>query len=158
MVAQYKSTDVGNKKTKFKINTNAISKGTSVCIIVLNDSPDIYNEIISEIKYIPQVNQIIVSTKDDFFMKHLTKNIDIVITDIEFGNKIETFIVKKIKAISPETDIIIYSRIDSPTIKNRLLKNGAAAFIQLGCISCLLESIVKVMVKKKYNRQLGYAL
>ena len=145
--------NIDNEKPRYKVNTEAIYKGTRVCVIVLNDSPVIHDEIVSAIKYIPHITEIIVSTKDDYFKKHSNKNIDIVITDIEFGNKIETSIVKQIKAISPKTDIIVYTRIDSPTIKTRLLKDGADAFIQLGSISSLLESIVKVMVKKNYNSQ-----
>jgi len=145
---------VDNKKPRYIDSTDAITKMVNICVIVLNDSPEIQEEIVSSIKYIPQINQIIVSTKEDYFEKHATKNIDIVITDIEFGNKIETSIVKQIKAISPETDIIVYSRIDNPNIKTRLLNNGADAFVQLGNISNLLKHIVKIMVKQKYNRQL----
>ncbi len=146
--------NIDKRKPKYIVDTDAVTKRVNICVIVLNDSPEIQEEIVSSIKYIPQINKIIVSTKDDYFEKHATKNIDIVITDIEFGNKIETSIVKQIKAISPETDIIVYTRIDSPNIKTRLLKNGAEAFVQLGNISNLLKHIVKIMVKQKYNRQL----
>ncbi|MCF6270139.1 MAG: response regulator [Melioribacteraceae bacterium] len=147
------------KKPKYIINTEAITKGTIICVIVLNDSPAIQEEIISNIQYVPNIEKIIVSTFTDFFEKHASKKIDIVITDIEFGNKVLTSIVKQIKAISPETDIIIYTRIDSPKIRTRLLKNGANAFVQLGNISNLLEHIVKIMVKKKYSNQIigGFA-
>jgi len=85
----------------------------------------------------------------DYFEKYANEQIDIIITEVEFANKIEPSFIDKLKSISPETKIIVYTKTQNHALRNRLLQNGADAFIFSRDISYLLEYIVKIMIRTK---------
>lgn len=113
-------------KTKSQVINETLSKGICVCII--DDSPTIREGIVSAIN-IPYINQVITTSKADYLNKHKTKQIDIIVTEMEFGNGKEDSFIEQIKSISPKTKFIVYTRIENFAIRNRLLKNRHDAFI-----------------------------
>ncbi|MDA3862172.1 MAG: response regulator [Melioribacteraceae bacterium] len=146
------SKEMLKSQVKVKQNLNLTINKTdakSISICVINDSPTLLEGIASLLEKVPNVNQIIKTSKADYFDKHATKHIDIVVTEIEFGEQIEESFVEQIKAISPDTNIIVYTRIENHASRNRLLQNGADAFIFLKDVSSFLEHIVKIFIRKK---------
>jgi DNA-binding NarL/FixJ family response regulator len=142
------------KTQKKEATNNNPKKTTTICII--NDSPTIREGIFSSIHEIADIKQIIKTSKKDYFDKHATKQIDIVITEIEFNNKVETSFVEQIKSINPDTRIIVYTKIENHAVRNYLLSNGADAFIFLRDINFFIEHIVKIMIRK--NQRIKHSL
>lgn len=133
------------RESKETVTKETYSKVVNICII--NDSPVIQEGIVSAIKSVPGVQKIITTSKNDFFGNHSSEQFDILITEIEFSNKIEISIIEEMKSIAPEAKIIVYTRFLNHAIRTRLLNDGADAFIFLRDITYLLGHIVKMIIK-----------
>jgi len=144
---QLKETLKVEKGSKNIVTDEPPVKNVKICII--DDSPTVQEEIVFAIKNVQSVKKVIKTSKMDYFEKYANEQIDIIITEVEFANKIEPSFIDKLKLISPETKIIVYTKTQNHAIRNRLLQNGADAFIFSRDISYLLEYIVKIMIRTK---------
>jgi len=88
------------------------------------------------------------TSQKDYFSIHAVKNFDIIITEIEFENKLDTPFVKQLKSISPETEIIVYTRLENNRLRNVALNLGAQFFLLWGDTYRLLERITEAMIRK----------
>ena len=93
------------------------------------------------------MDKITTISKNDFLDNKSTEQINIVITEIEFSDKIDIHFVQEIKSISPDAKVIVYTRFLNHAIRTRLLNDGADAFIFLRDISYLLGHIVKMIIR-----------
>lgn len=139
---------------RFKLEdeaTKTVTNGNSpnnINICIINDSPVVQEGIVSALQNVPCVNSIITTTKNDFQENEPIEDIDILITKIEFANKIDINFIHKNKSKSPDAKIIAYTRFLNHAIRTRLLNDGADTFIFLRDISFLLGHIVKTIVEQ----------
>jgi len=127
------------------VNNGDSSKNINICII--NDSPIVQEGIVSALQNVSGVDKITTISKNDFLDNKSTEQNNIVITEIEFSDKIDIHFVQEIKSISPDAKVIVYTRFLNHAIRTRLLNDGADAFIFLRDISYLLGHIVKMIIR-----------
>ena len=137
----------------FKVESESreiVAKGTFTTVVkicIINDSQVIQEGIVAAVKNVAGVKKIITTSKNEFLDNHMAEDFDILITEIEFGNKIDISFIKELKSISPKSKVIVYTRFLNHAIRTRLLNDGADAFIFLRDISYLLGHIVKMIIK-----------
>ena len=140
-------------QNRFKLEDElikAVTNGDSsknVNIFIINYSPIVQEGIVSALQNVPCVNTITTTTKIDYEENHTPAQIDILITEIEFSNKIDINFIQEIKSKSPDAKVIVYTRFLNHAIRTHLLNDGADAFIFLRDISYLLGHIVKMIIR-----------
>ena len=136
-------------KLEDKSNNSDINSDDSknINISIINDSPIVQEGIVAAIQNVPCLKNIRTTTKNDFIENHSDEEVDIIITEIEFSNKIDIQFIQEIKSKSPDAKIIVYTRFLNHAIRTRLLNDGADAFIFLRDISYLLGHIVKMIIR-----------
>lgn len=125
--------------------------GAIVCIV--NDSVVMREGIKTIISGVYHIQDMVTTSRDNFFEKLENQNIDIVITDIEFEEKIDTTFIKQIKTFSPETRVVVYTRIKNHFHRNQSLNAGADFFIFWEERFQLLEHVISRMVAKIIGNQ-----
>ena len=134
------------EKPRFKVVNKTTKIDLSICTI--SDSEILREGIYSVFQDEIDVTNMVLTSKNVFFDKHAKSNFDVVITDIEFVDGIDTSFIKQIKSISPETRIIVYTSPKNRDRRIRAMEYGAEFFIFFDDSFKLLEFIVKRMVTK----------
>jgi len=114
---------------------------TAGLCLILEDTPDL--RIIDEVR-----------NGDDLLRKIPDNDYDLVILDICMPGKDAFDALKEIKAKYPYLPVIIFTMNPEETHAIRMLKNGAAAFVNKETAHVeIVEIIRKVLTKKKYFTQ-----
>jgi len=140
-----------NLATKRLTIQNNKKVGVDICII--NNSSVVQEGICSYIEKLGNINSIICSSKE-YFEKELTNNhFDIIITDIEFNLSVDPIIIKSIKTAHPESQIMVFTRLENGYMRNASINYGATFFIYWGDQFQLLEIVTNAMIKKSLTEE-----
>ncbi len=132
--------------SRFKI-VNEISKANStVCII--NDFEIVREKIYSSFKNESQIEQIVKTSKNDYIEKHMEKKFDVIVTDIEFIEGINTLFLKELCLNNPKTKIVVYTSSKNRNKRIQSVEYGADFFIFMNDNLQLLELVVKRLIGK----------
>ncbi len=140
---------IRKNSTRYKVVNEIPKAEASICII--NDCDILRGEIYSTLKNEYHINQIVQISKKDYFGKYMTKKFDIIITDIEFSEGIDTLFVKEINIIHPNARVIVYTNPTNRSKKNRSIEYGADFFIFMDDDLKLLEFVVRKIIEKSFE-------
>ena len=127
-------------------------RNINLCII--SDSNIMRNHINSIIEKMYNIDTIYCNSPKEYFEENIDSLVDIVISDIEFENKIDTQFISKINSKSPDTRIIVYTNLNNYNYGNKSLYNGADFFIFWEEKYNLLEHVINQIANKIYSEQL----
>lgn len=122
---------------------------TEVTICVINDSDILLEDIYSTLKNKYHIDQIVKTPKQEYIEKHMTKKFDVIITDIEFLDGIDTLFIKEINLIYPHTRIIVYTSPKNRYKRIRSIEYGADFFIFTDDNLKLLEFVIRKIIQTR---------
>ncbi len=135
--------------SRFKIVNEIPQANSTICII--NDSDILREKIYSSFKNEYHIDQIVKTSKKDYIEKHMNKKFDVIITDIEFAEGIDTPFIKELNLNSPHTRIVIYT---NPKNRNKRIQSmgfGAEFFIFMGDELKFLEFVVRRIIGNSFE-------
>ncbi|MCF6270137.1 MAG: response regulator [Melioribacteraceae bacterium] len=141
-----KNSDKFNSYKRIKIINEIPKAEAAICII--NDSDTLREDIYSTLKNEYNIDEIVKTSKKDYIKKHMTKIFDVIITDIEFADGIDTSFINQINSIFPKTRIIVYTNPQNRTQRIRSLEYGANYFIFMDDDLLLLQFVVRKIIEK----------
>ena len=135
--------------TRFKIINEIPQANSTICII--NDSDILREKIYSSFKNEHHIEQITKTSKKDYIEKHMSKKFDVIITDIEFAEGIDTAFIKELNLHSPHTRIVVYTNPKNRSKRIQSVEYGAGFFIFMDDELKLLEFVVKKIIGKSFE-------
>jgi DNA-binding NarL/FixJ family response regulator len=126
------------------------NRNINLCII--SDSDIMRDHINSIIENMYNIDIVYCKSPKEYFENNIESLVDIVITDIEFENKIDTQFIAKINSKLPDTKIIVYTNLNNYNYGNKSLYNGADFFIFWEEKYNLLEHVINQIANKIFNK------
>lgn len=136
------------KENRYLIVEN---NGRNINLCIISDSNIMRDHINSIIDKMHNIDTIYCSSPKEYFEENVDNLVDIVITDIEFENKIDTQFITKINSQSPSTRIIVYTNLNNYNYGNKSLYNGADYFIFWEEKYNLLEHLINQIANKIFS-------
>lgn len=137
------------KENRYLIAENNI-RNINLCIV--SDSDMMREHINLIIEKMFNIDIVYCNSPKEYFEKYVDNLVDIIITDIEFENKIDTQFISKINSKLPNTKIIVYTNLNNYNYGNKSLYNGADFFIFWEEKYNLLEHVINQIANKIFNK------
>jgi DNA-binding NarL/FixJ family response regulator len=135
--------------TRFKIINEIPKANSTICII--NDSDILRKKIYSSFKNEYHIDQIVKTSKKNYIENYTANKFDVIITDIEFTEGIDTLFIKELNLNSPHTRIVIYTNPKNRSKRIQSMEFGAEFFIFMDDELKLLEFVVRKIIGKSFE-------
>ncbi len=124
-------------------------------LCIINDSEIIREGLFSLLRKLPNVDNIDIFNRDKLSNRDMTKNYDVIITDVEFQGKIDLEYIKSLRNEYPSAKLIVYTNFNNHEYRNMTIHTGADFFLFMEDKYNLLEHLVTGIVSQIRFKQNG---